>query len=186
MDDQREDQRRSKRSRCDSAKERLWRQRLNEQEESALGVRAFCRREGFGEPRFYWWRREIDRRSARDTARGQHKKPAGSIADSRPCFAELLPARRSMTTRAATDRGDLPCAPRARRSGAFPLPGAPVSDASVSSSMDDLHAASLVPGNSSAIEIVLRGGRSLRVRAGFDPGLLLELAELLEGEARAC
>ena len=178
MDEQREDKQRAGHLRSDPAKEEFWRQRLDEQEASGLSVRAFCRREGFGDSLFYWWRREIARRGAPDVAEGQLKKLDGT--DLPPSFAELLPAISAETAPAMREQRKPPSAPRARRTKSFSLPGAPASVAY------DLRASSLTRGNSSVIEVVLSNGRALRVARGFDPDLLLEVTRLLEGEAPLC
>ena len=39
-----------------------WRRILTRWKQSGLPVRAFCRAENVNEPRFYWWRRELQRR----------------------------------------------------------------------------------------------------------------------------
>ncbi len=48
--------------RRDGEKERLWRGRLKESEQSGESIRAFCRSRDIPEPQFYSWRREIRRR----------------------------------------------------------------------------------------------------------------------------
>ena len=115
----------------DLEKERLWRGRLQEHAASGLSIRAYCRREGFGEALFYWWRREIARRgqqAARDGAKGREGRAKAAV------FAEV--------------RVDSAVVAEARETG--------------------------------AIEVLLRGGRSLRVGPGFDHATLLELARVLE------
>ena len=70
MEDSQEHKQRGKPSRRDLQKERLWRRRLEEQRGSGLSVRAYCRRGGFGEALFYWWRREIAKRAGGRCGRG--------------------------------------------------------------------------------------------------------------------
>lgn len=156
MHDHREHGQRGRRRQNDSEKERVWRQRLDGHKESGLSIRAYCRREGISEPLFYWWRREIARRGERGVAESRRKKPGVAICCSQPGFAEMLPARQPIM---------VPPAVPGRR---------------------DARPSFLSQSNSSAIEIVLRGGRVLRVRARFDHDLLLEVARLLEGEVAAC
>lgn len=55
------------RGRRDPAKEKLWRERIAQQENSGLSVREFCLREGISEPSMYCWRREIARRDAENS-----------------------------------------------------------------------------------------------------------------------
>jgi hypothetical protein len=45
--------------RRDGDKERVWRERIAEQERGGESVRAFCRKRGLQEASFYHWRREI-------------------------------------------------------------------------------------------------------------------------------
>ena len=112
----------------DLEKERLWRGRLQEHAASGLSIRAYCRREGFGEALFYWWRREIARRGEGG------RMPAANGARLQTVFAEV--------------RVEPAAIAEAREAG--------------------------------AIEVLLRGGRSLRVGPGFDHATLLELARVLE------
>lgn len=51
-------------------RERYWRDVLGRQRQSDLSIRAFCRREGFSEPSFYWWRRELQCREKAPRAGG--------------------------------------------------------------------------------------------------------------------
>ena len=45
-----------------NGREPYWRLVLTRWKRSGLSVRAFCRAEAVNEPRFYWWRRELQRR----------------------------------------------------------------------------------------------------------------------------
>ena len=49
----------------DEGKERQWRRWVGEWRASGLGVRAFCARRGLAEPRFYAWRRLLEKRAAK-------------------------------------------------------------------------------------------------------------------------
>lgn len=75
--------------RRDPARERFWRRAIRRQEESGLGVRDFCQREGLKDWTFRWWRQELARRDqhAGSTARVE---PAGSPTEVPPAF---LPVR---------------------------------------------------------------------------------------------
>jgi len=137
----------------DLEKERQWRKRLEDHGESGLSVRAFCRREGLGEPRFYWWQRELAKRDgeARKSGiarRGERK----SVSVASAAFAELC-VRRAVATPAPSAASWAAC------EGAWgPAP----------------------------IEVVLRNGRMLHVRRGFEADLLAAVARVLEGEAGPC
>lgn len=112
----------------DLEKERLWRARLHEQRASGLSIRAYCRREGFGEALFHWWKGEIARRGE-----------GARMPAARAVFAEVR-----------------------------------VEPAALAG-----------PQAEGAIEVVLLGGRRLRVWRGFDGATLVELARALE-EAAPC
>jgi transposase len=49
----------------DAKKERYWRDIVKRQGRSGHSVRDFCHREGVKESAFYWWRRELSRRSVK-------------------------------------------------------------------------------------------------------------------------
>jgi hypothetical protein len=48
-------------------KETGWRRHIEEQAGSGLSIVDYCRRHGLREPGFYWWRRELVRRDARQS-----------------------------------------------------------------------------------------------------------------------
>ena len=48
--------------RRDGKKEAAWRQRLRQQAQSGLSVRAWCRQQDTRESAFYWWRTQLARR----------------------------------------------------------------------------------------------------------------------------
>jgi transposase len=60
----------------DARKERYWRDIVERQERSGESIKAYCRREGVTESAFYWWRRELSRRSVKRAA----NEPAHDIA----------------------------------------------------------------------------------------------------------
>ena len=70
--------------RTDPEKERYWREVVHRQPLSGQSVREYCRETGVKESAFYWWRRELARRSeTRKVARtrpARRRKPAGSSA----------------------------------------------------------------------------------------------------------
>ena len=45
-------------------KEAFWRRAVAGQSRSGLSVKAWCRKQGLSESSFYWWRRELARRTA--------------------------------------------------------------------------------------------------------------------------
>jgi transposase-like protein len=54
----------------DAGKERHWREVIRTQKSSGQSVREYCRQVGVKEAAFYWWRRELARRSpTRQTSR---------------------------------------------------------------------------------------------------------------------
>jgi transposase len=48
----------------DERKEQIWRERIRDWQDSGLSVRSFCARLGLSQPRFYAWRRELQRRDS--------------------------------------------------------------------------------------------------------------------------
>jgi len=138
----------------DLAKEALWRGRVASQGESGLSVRAFCRAEGVGEAAFHWWRREL---SLRDRESGR-----AGVTES---------ARRRGGRSAGTERdvGLRGCGPARESCPAFvevSCVGAPQGDAAAST----------------VVEVVLRGGRVLRVGDGFTAETVSRLVSVLEAE----
>jgi hypothetical protein len=87
-----------KRRERDGQKESRWREMMRRQAESGKSVRGYCRQAGIRESAFYWWRRELARRSqhgehlrqlsavGRRQARGRPpaRKPAGVAAEFLP------------------------------------------------------------------------------------------------------
>lgn len=57
-------------------KESFWRRKLDEQRQSGLNVRAFCRVKSISEPSFYAWRRALAARDAENAARVSEKTGA--------------------------------------------------------------------------------------------------------------
>jgi len=55
---------------CDPELELAWRGRMRRWRSSGRSVREFCRREGVPETAFYYWRRELQRRSGFGGGRG--------------------------------------------------------------------------------------------------------------------
>lgn len=54
-------------------KEAYWRRMLDEQRQSGLSVRAFCRARSISEPSFYAWRRALAARDAARTGAGNRR-----------------------------------------------------------------------------------------------------------------
>ena len=107
-------------------------------------------------------------------------RPGNGAPCSRPAFIELRPTDNPAVTppspRPPEDFSSLSVRSSGRHSSS--------SSASNTFELSSQATASLRPPLAeSCIEIVLRNGRALRVRRGFDSGLLLELASLLESEA---
>ena len=86
--------------RVDGTKERLWRDRINRQQQSGLSIRAFCAEESLSEASFHWWRRELARRKAQSRVRrspGRHQPSLAltevaqfvpvTVAPSSPCLS---------------------------------------------------------------------------------------------------
>lgn len=79
----------------DGAKERFWREAVRRQRKSGLTIRAFCRREGFSEHGFHWWRRELERRRTQRAApaaaqRSGRRVDARGEPSSTACFVPVM------------------------------------------------------------------------------------------------
>lgn len=79
----------------DPAKEKYWRGLLRQWRGSALTVRDFCAEHGITEPRFYSWRREIERRNRQRQAAIQRPHPRTPLptAPPKPAQAPLGASR---------------------------------------------------------------------------------------------
>jgi hypothetical protein len=85
------------------AKEAFWRAQLDQQRQSGLNVRAFCRARSISEPSFYAWRRSLQDRdaeasAARDAPSGDGReriasrpRPARTAARNRQGGQRLIP-----------------------------------------------------------------------------------------------
>ena len=137
-------------------KERFWRDMVARFEADDCAAREFCRRHRLAESAFHFWRRELVRRDAQDAANFQNPhRPASADKAVDAQDPRTLPNFNS----SANDRAATPLfqsvviRPAKRRD-------------------DD---ASCTP-----IDLRLRGGHVLRIRAGFDAGTLRQLLQLLD------
>lgn len=153
----------------DPAKERYWRDVVHRQPLSGQSVREYCLQTGVKESAFYWWRRELARRSETRKAdrprpaRGQ--KPEGSSASEGNDQPEKLP------------RGRRPR--RGKPNTARPLGSR--SSASEASPFVPIHLlADNSPANAPGVEIHLSNGGMICVRPGFDRQTLEEVLAALE------
>ena len=150
--------------RTDPAKERYWQDMVQGQSLSGQSVREYCRRAGVKESAFYWWRRELARRSeTRKVARG--RKPAGSSAAEGNDRPEKSP-RGGRPRRGKPNTGK-PLGSRSSANEASPfLPIQLLADNS--------------PASAPGVEIHLGNGRMICVRPGFDRQTLEEVLAVLE------
>lgn len=134
--------------------ERAWRRRVRAQRTSGLSVRAFCEWEGLPESAYYFWRRELERRDAEQTAAAAARRPRQrSAADSRPRFVPVV-----------VTEGAAAVAPARARSGA-----------SATSVM-----AAPPPASAPVIELVHPGGIVVRVPVGADTAALRTVLGVLD------
>ena len=78
-------------SRRDPAKQRYWRTLLVEQRRSGLTIKAFCKSREVASASFYYWKRELDKRTVERRPAGNSQQAAANrIATSSPRF---LPVR---------------------------------------------------------------------------------------------
>ncbi len=74
------------RNRRSVEKERFWRDAIERQRVSGLGVRPFCRREGLGESSFHAWKRTLRKR---DADRSATERPSSDATVSREAFVPV-------------------------------------------------------------------------------------------------
>jgi hypothetical protein len=161
MDGNERDRLHAGRSRRDREKERQWRKRLADHRASGLSVRAFCRRDGLREAQFYWWQRELARRDQEAGKSGLLRQGRPSVGAARGDEAE---AKAVVATRPAF--AEL----RVRQ------------DATARALSEESSAACDGAWWPVPIEVVLRNGRMLRVRRGFEADLLAAVVRVLERE----
>ena len=80
--------------RCDLQKQAHWGEVLRRWKESGKSVRAYCRAEGLRESAFYFWRRELERRSTRSGVVSQARPKASSLARASRSAKRQSPPRR--------------------------------------------------------------------------------------------
>src|SRR4030042_1467180 len=98
--------------RRDAGRERHWQEVIRAQGRSGQSVREFCRQAGVTEASFYWWRRELARRSP--TEKTARHKPTNKTTRPRSRAGSLGEAGRAS---AGPGRGRLAAAERTRESG---------------------------------------------------------------------
>ena len=155
--------------RSDPQKERYWRELVQGQGQSGQSVREYCRQAGVKESAFYWWRRELARRT--ETRKVVRSRPARGrkvarslVGNESERSGESNRGRRQRQHKPATVT---PAGGRSRVSEATPfLP---------------IH---LLAGNGvehpAAVEIYLGDGRLVRVGPGVDRQTLREVLAALE------
>jgi transposase-like protein len=79
--------------RCDPGKQTLWEEVVRRWKESGRSVREYCRTEGLRESAFYFWRRELARRSQPLEAGGQPRRSAEVLSSPRPARRSPSPQR---------------------------------------------------------------------------------------------
>lgn len=132
-------------------KERFWRDMLARFEADDWTAREFCRRHRLAESAFQFWRRELARRDAQDAANSPNAH--------RPASAD------------APESHDLPNLNSSANDAAIPLFQPVV-----------IRPAKRRDGDASgtSIDLRLRGGHVLRIRAGFDAATLRQLLQILD------
>lgn len=99
---------RGKPRRRDSAKEAFWRQMVSQWGDSGLTVRAFCEEQGQNESRFYWWKRQLKRRSTENHRSSRVSHPGGSSEGSCPSFLPIQILQEADSARWAIEGGGYP------------------------------------------------------------------------------
>ncbi len=157
--------------RSDPEKERYWRGLVQGQGGSGQSVREYCRQAGVKESAFYWWRRELARRS--ETRKATRPRPARVRKASRSSAGDQSEQSGELNRRRKPAR-DKPATPLGGRSpGGDASPFVPI----------HLLAANGVE-HAATVEIYLGDGRMVRVTPGIDRQTLVEVLRALE--ARPC
>jgi len=84
-----------KRSEREIQREKHWQEVVRGQRESGQSVRAYCRQAGIEESAFYWWRRELSRRSGERKDPGQRGNGRRRSRSTRPATLRSVVAGRS-------------------------------------------------------------------------------------------
>jgi len=163
----------------DVATERLWRRRLALQGRSGLSVREFCRQSQLTETAFYHWRRELRRRQAE--RREGHVSPRRRTPSASPTFGASRGAKLSSCSAASPRRH----VRRAVGSFVASVAAGSASPAFVAVRVAE-HGGGVVVANGDRptggrMEIVLSGGRRVRVSGVVDRVALAEVVAVLEG-----
>lgn len=159
--------------RTDPEKERYWRVVVQGQGGSGQSVREYCRQAGVKESAFYWWRKELARRSeTRKAARSRLARGRKAARSSAAAGSE----RSGESNRRRKPRRGKPATSVSlggRSAGSAASPFVPIHVLAGSSAV---HAA--------AVEIHLGDGRMVRVGPGIDRQTLVEVLRALE--VRSC
>lgn len=153
--------------RRDVGRERHWQEVIRGQRSSGQSVREYCRQAGVKEASFYWWRRELARRSPAQK-RAQPRSRAGSSRNAGRALAGPGRGRRVAPKR--TQKSGQGRSPSRAAAHGQPSPFLPI------------HV--LTDSTASDVEIHLGGGRVVCVRPGFDQQTLRDVLAALE--ARSC
>jgi hypothetical protein len=89
----------------DQQKESFWRKHIDGHRGSGESIRAYCRRRGLREPRFYWWRAELARRG--QPAAQAAFVPVHVVADTPACIEITLPAGQQVRITGPVDKQTL-------------------------------------------------------------------------------
>jgi transposase-like protein len=153
--------------RRDPGRERHWQEVIRAHTSSGQSVREYCRQAGVKEASFYWWRRELARRSPTEK-RARPRSRAGSSREAGPASA-------------GPGRGRRAASKRTRKSGQGRSPSRPAAHGPRSPFLP-VHV--LTDTTAAGVEIHLGGGRMVCVRPGFDQQTLRDVLAALEG--RSC
>ena len=85
--------------RTSGEKEEFWRLVIEEQRNSGLTARAFCRREGISEASFYGWRTRLDKRDGQANHGGRQLVPVQIVDSAGQKAQSHVVANRPLSTR---------------------------------------------------------------------------------------
>jgi transposase-like protein len=94
-----------KRSAQEIRRQSRWQEIINGQQQSGQSVRAYCRQAGVEESAFYWWRRELARRSRQGDVSRPGRRSSQPCRPERPALRKASPiAAGFLPVRVTADR----------------------------------------------------------------------------------
>lgn len=189
-----------KRLRRDPEKEKLWRQRLDDQKKSKLSIVGYCRRDNISMASFHWWKKEIRRRDEeskdhvdshfhklKETDRVREKKTKYTLSITSDLAEKSLSASKTNIETSKQKNRHVPPVEKSTDIDHAPafaeIRFTPTKTDKRKPRKDSIAATSSKP---SGIDLVLNNGRLLRIRNRSDIDLLLAVIDAMECKTTPC